>query len=259
MLEPATTIMPCNCGVVKSVSKICAACENNASNFLHQVKNICQKNNTVFILDEMITGFRWHLNGAQTYFGVEPDLSTFGKGMANGFAVAALVGKKELMDLGSIYEEGAERTFLISTTHGAEMSGMGAFLETVKIYREQYVIEHLWKFGEKLFTGINDVSKSMGLQNYFYMDGGYVSMNYLTKDNDGNVSLPFRTLFAQEMIKNGVLIPWIAPSFAHRDEELKLTLEAVDRSLQIYKKALSEGINKYLKGRVIKPVFRQFN
>lgn len=259
MLEPATTLMPCNCGVVRSVSKICATCENNSSNFLHQVKSICRRNSTVFILDEMITGFRWHLNGAQTYFGVEPDLSTFGKGMANGFAVAALVGKKELMDLGGIYEEGAERTFLISTTHGAEMSGMGAFLETVKIYKNQNVIEHLWKFGEQLFTGINDVSKSIGLQHNFYMDGGYVSMNYVTKDNNGSVSLPLRTLFAQEMIKNGVLIPWIAPSFAHREEELKLTLGAVERSLQIYKKALSEGVDKYLKGRVIKPVFRQFN
>lgn len=244
MLEPATTIRPI---------------ETEGGNFLHLVKATCRKNGAVFILDEMITGFRWHLNGAQKYFGVEADISTFGKGMANGFAVAALVGKRELMELGAINKSGAERTFLISTTHGAEMNGMGAFIEAVKIYKEQNVINHLWQFGEKLFNGFNAVSESLGLKDHFYSDGGFVAMNYVTKDQSGAVSFPFRTLFSQEMIKNGVLIPWIAQSFAHGDAELKLTLDAAEKSLKIYKKALSEGIDKYLQGPAIKPVFRTHN
>jgi glutamate-1-semialdehyde 2,1-aminomutase len=99
----------------------------------------------------------------------------------------------------------------------------------------------------------------MGLSDLFYMDGGYVSMNYITKDPEGNISMPFRTLFAQEMIKNGVLIPWIAPSFAHGQKELDLTLQAVSDALQVYKKALYEGIDKYLVGPAVKPVFRQYN
>ena len=72
--------------------------------FLNKVKEICHKDGALFIIDEMITGFRWHLQGAQTYYGVEPDLCTFGKGMANGFSVAAVGGKREFMNVGGIKE-----------------------------------------------------------------------------------------------------------------------------------------------------------
>lgn len=248
IMEPATTLLPI------SYEK-----DGKRTNFLKEVQNICNKNGTVFIIDEMITGFRWHLNGAQAYYDIQPDISTFGKGMANGFAVSAMVGKRELMEMGSIHKEGTERTFLLSTTHGAEMCGLGAFLETVKIYKEKNVINHLWKYGEKLFNGVNTISKQLDIKDFFYMEGNFVSMNYVTKDTTGNISLAFRTLFAQEMIKNGVLIPWVAPSFMHKDEELNFTLEAVENSLKVLKKALEEGINKYLVGPTIKPVFRQFN
>lgn len=262
IMEPATTLNPCkedSCMAQLDTDLICANCKNNKNNFLHQVQNICKKDGAVFIIDEMITGFRWHLHGAQTYFGIEPDLSTFGKGMANGFAVAALVGKRELMNLGSIDVSGSERTFLVSTTHGAEMPGMGAFLETVAIYEEQEVVRHLWEYGKKLYDGINEISKCLGLADYFYMDGSYISMNYVTKNEDGNISMAFRTLFSQELIKNGVLMPWIAPSFAHGEEELLITLKAVMAALEVYKLALSKGVGKYLVGPEIKPVFRQFN
>lgn len=262
IMEPATTLVPCTsnkCNAVRSIDHTCASCLENSNNFLQKVQKLCNSNGTVFIIDEMITGFRWHLQGAQTYFNIQPDLSTFGKGMANGFAVSALVGKKELMKLGSINTPGAERTFLISTTHGAEMPGMGAFIETVNVYKSKNVIGHLWKFGEQLFNGINAISKQIGIEEYFYMEGGYVSMNYVTKDAGGSLSLAFRTLFSQEMIKNGVLIPWIAPSLAHGEIELAQTLKSVETSLMVYKKALAEGIDKYLIGPAIKPVFRQFN
>jgi glutamate-1-semialdehyde 2,1-aminomutase len=262
ILEPATTIMPCSspdCNAHRRLDKTCAEVEHTEDNFLKKVQKVCNKNGAVFILDEMISGFRWHLNGAQTYFGVQPDISTFGKGMANGFAVAAIVGKKELMDEGGINKPGKERTFLISTTHGAEMGGMGAFIETVNIYRKENVISHLWKYGEQLFNGTNSISRELGIQDYFYMDGGYVSMNYVTKDKNGAVSMPFRTLFAQEMIKHSILIPWIAPSLAHGEMEIDITLSAIRSSLQVVKKGLEEGVEKYLVGPAVRPVFRQFN
>lgn len=248
IMEPATTLLPKNYQ---------EAGEN--VNFLQKVQKICRSNDSIFIIDEMITGFRWHLNGAQTYYGIEPDICTFGKGMANGFAVAALVGKRDLMEIGSINKLGTERTFLLSTTHGAEMCGLGAFIETVNIYKEEAVIDHLWKYGEMLFTGINAISEGLGIKEHFYMDGNAVSMNYLTKDQDGNTSLGFRTLFAQEMIKNGVLIPWIAPSFMHGEAELKQTMLAVESSLKVVKEALNDGLDKHLVGDEIKPVFRKFN
>ena len=86
------------------------------------------------ILDEIVTGFRWHSKGAQHMFDVEPDLTTFGKAMANGYALAALGGRRELMELGSIDRAGMERTFLISSTHGSEQVGLAAFLATLDIY-----------------------------------------------------------------------------------------------------------------------------
>ena len=95
--------------------------EVEGETFLHDVQRLCKKNNIVFILDEMITGFRWHLSGAQAYYNLSPDLSTFGKAMANGFSVAAVAGKRDIMELGGIDKIGKERVFLLSTTHGADV------------------------------------------------------------------------------------------------------------------------------------------
>ena len=240
MLEPATGSHPKN-------------------NYLHRVKDLCRENGTLMILDEMITGFRWHLQGAQAYYDIEPDLCTFGKGMANGFSVAALAGKREFMEVGGIKNIGAERVFLTSTTHGAEMCGLGALVETIKFYKEHDVVEHLWKFGEMLIKEMNDIAKELQITDFFEATGIECSPNYITTDINKNVSLEFRTLFSQEMIKCGVLMPWIALSYAHTNKELEITLEAVRKSLKIYAHALNDGVNKYLKGDIIKPVFRRFN
>jgi len=261
MLEPATTVVPCkkDCGEQLSYERPCFQCPNNRSNFLHAVQQLCRSNGALFILDEMITGFRWHLRGAQTYFGVEPDLSTFGKGMANGFSVAALVGRREVMDVGSISRPGAERTFLLSTTHGGEMSGLRAFIETVRIYREKDVCRHLWSYGEKLRMGLLDIAKEFGVTGHFSPDGPPISLNYVTLDASGAPSMEFRALFAQEMVRHGVLMPWIAVSLAHNDTELDLTLDAARKSLQVYVKALNDDVKKYLQGHAVKPVFRKYN
>lgn len=261
MLEPATTVDPCpaECTKVRTLGEKCIGCANNEHNFLYKVKELCHKNGALFILDEMITGFRWDLKGAQNFFGVIPDLATFGKGMANGFSVTALVGQREFMKIGGIKEEGMERTFLVSTTYGAEMPALGALVETIKMYKEFNITNHFWDYGAKLFNGFNSVSESIGIRDKVFMDGGYVCMNFVTKDNEGNTSLPFRTLFSQEMIKNGILMPWIAVSFAHKEEQLKFTFEALEKVLVVYKKALLEGIDKYLEGPPIKPVFRKYN
>ena len=233
--------------------------EHPKNNFLHEVKSLCHKNGAVFILDEMITGFRWHLKGAQYYYGVEPDLCTFGKTMANGFSVAAIAGKRELMQQGSIEFQGTERLFMLSTTHGAEMSGLGAFVATIKFMRENNVIDHLWGYGSKLVNLMNETAKDFNLEKYFVAGGVECSPYYLTFDKDGQYSLGLRTLFSQEMIKNGVLIPWIAISYMHGDEELRITKKALQHTFEVYKKAINEGIDKYLVGDVIKPVFRKYN
>lgn len=239
ILEPATTSEP-------------------KDNFLNKVKDICHKNGAIFILDEMITGFRWDLQGAQHYYNVEPDLCTFGKGMANGFSVAALMGKREIMELGGLFHD-KERVFLISTTHGGEMCGLGALKETIKVYKELNVIEHLWNYGKKLVDGMNNISKELGILDCFYLEGVPVSPNYVCKNKGQEASLEFRTLFSQEMINNGVLIPWIALSYSHGYRELDITLNAVRKSLIVYREALEKGIENYLIGNPIKPVFRKYN
>jgi len=236
-----------------------AASSHPQDGFLQGVKEICHKNGALFILDEMITGFRWHLQGAQVYYNVEPDLCTFGKGMANGFSVCALAGKREFMKIGGIKEEGTERVFLTSTTHGAEMCGLGAFVKTIEFYQANDVISHLWSYGNKLITGMNNIAKEIGIEANFEATGVPCSPNYTTKDQTGNASLPFRTLFSQELIKNGVMMPWIAISYAHTDNELEFTLNAVKNSLSVYSKALNDGVENYLVGPAIKPVFRTFN
>lgn len=236
-----------------------ASSEHPKDNFLHKVKELCIKHGAVFILDEMITGFRWHLKGAQHYYGIEADICTFGKAMANGFSVAAVAGKKEIMQLGSIEFVGQERLFLLSTTHGAEMSGLGAFVETMKFMKEHKVVEHIWSYGKKLINLMNELAKEFGIEKNFIAGGIECSPYYLTFDNKGENSLGLRTLFSQEMIKNGILIPWIALSYAHGDEELEITKNALIKTFEIYKKAVHEGYEKYLIGDVIKPVFRKFN
>ena len=260
MLEPATTVGPCD--AAPGYDRLHPPTREVAAwpgNFLRQVQDLCRREGALFILDEMITGFRWDLHGAQKLFGVQPDLSTFGKGMANGFAVAALVGRREVMEVGAINKPGQERTFLVSTTHGGEMASLAAFLETVAVYEEKDVVGHLWDFGAKLVTGLEQVARDAGVAQAFQLQGSAISMNYVTFDRDGQPSLPLRTLFSQEMIRNGVLMPWIAQSFSHGESELQQTLEAARKALAVYAQALDGGVERFLQGPVIKPVFRQFN
>jgi glutamate-1-semialdehyde 2,1-aminomutase len=236
-----------------------AANEEPRDGFLQHVKDLCGKNGAVFILDEMITGFRWHMKGAQYMYRVTPDLCTFGKAMANGFSVSCVAGRREIMELGSIEVEGRERVFLLSTTHGAEMAGLGAFIATMDFMRRNTVVEHLWSYGRKLMAVMERQAAAHGIGDCFKVGGVPCSPFYTTLDRKGANSLALRTLFSQEMIRNGVLMPWIALAYRHGDAELTATEHALDRALAVYRLALDEGVDKYLQGPVIKPVFRKYN
>ena len=233
--------------------------EHPKQGFLQEVQELCKENSIVFVLDEMITGFRWHMKGAQHYYGIKPDLCTFGKAMANGFSVAAVAGKREIMELGSIEFEGRERIFLLSTTHGAEMSGLGAFIETMDFMEKNNVVEYLWSYGRKLIDLINTTAKEYEVNKSFIASGVECSPIYYTLDKGGNISLELKTLFMQEMIKNGVLMPWIALSYSHTEEELNITKKALEKTFEVYRKAYTNGVGNYLVGDVVKPVFRQYN
>ena len=262
VMEPGTSVCP---SIHKDVKACCEAgfCKSASrkieDNFLQQVQKVCNDNGIVFILDEMITGFRWHMKGAQHTYGIKPDLSTFGKAMANGYSVSCVAGKREIMELGSIEKKGKERVFLLSTTHGAEMNSLGAFIETVNFMHQNDTIDHLWRFGAKLVDGINKISSEYKISNHFKIVGPSCSPTFQTFDLSGNLSYSLRTLFVQEMIKSRVLMPWIALSHHHREAELLKTLEAVDKSLAVYKSALEGDVKNFLDGPEIKPVFRKYN
>lgn len=236
-----------------------AASDEPRDGFLQQVQALCRREGIVFVLDEMITGFRWHLKGAQHLYGIQPDICTFGKAMANGFSVACVAGHRDIMQLGAIDTVGAERVFLLSTTHGAEMSGLGAFVATLGLMQREPVIEHLWAYGAKLKALMNQLAASHGIAHSFRVGGADCSPWYATLDADGLASPALRTVFSQEMVRNGVLMPWIALCYRHGEAELAATGAALDAAFCVYRKALEDGPETYLEGPAIKPVFRRFN
>lgn len=258
-IDSLEAVLEAHAGQVACVVLEPAATEDPVDNFLQRVQALCVKHGAVFILDEMITGFRWHMKGAQHLYGVKPDLCTFGKAMANGFSVSCVAGRREIMELGSIEVPGRERVFLLSTTHGAEMSGLGAFLATMKFMHERKVVEHLWNHGAELVAMLRRQAAAHGIDHSFRVGGAACSPWYLTLGSDGAASLPLRTLFAQEMIRHGVLMPWIALCYHHRAATLEFTEQAVDKAFKVYRRALEEGVEKHLVGPAIKPVFRKHN
>jgi len=226
--------------------------------FLQKVKDLCHANGALLIFDEIITGFRWHLGGAQKYHGIVPDLSTFGKAMGNGFSISALVGKKEIMELGGLHHE-KEKVFLLSTTYGAETHSLAAALATMKIYETEPVIEHLFRQGERLAKGIHQSVQEHHLEDNFGVLGKPCNLLYFTRDLDQQPSQPMRTLFLQEIIKHGIIAPSLVVSYSHTDADIDRTLDAINEALYIYRKALDEGYEKYLVGQPIKPAVRKYN
>ena len=236
-----------------------AKADEPQDNFLHEARRIAHENGALFILDEMITGFRWHLRGAQKLYDVEPDLSCFGKALGNGFAISALAGKVEYMQLGGLIQTDHPRVFLLSTTHGAETHAMAAAIATMTIYRDEPVIERLYEQGSKLAAGVNAAIAAHGLQNHVRLFGRPCCLAYGTLDEAGQPSQAFRTLFLQETIRRGVLMPSLVVSYTHSDTDIARTVDAIDGALGIYVRALNDGVGSYLTGRPSQVVYRRFN
>ena len=239
MLEPETTQPP-------------------GEQFLHKLRELAHRHGALFVFDEMITGFRWHIGGGQAFHGVEPDLATFGKAIGNGFSVAALVGKRQYMRLGGL-DHDRERVFLLSTTHGGETHALAAAIATMRYYREHDVVAHLWRQGERLARGVNQAIARHRLQEYVSLAGRPCNLVYATCNADHERSQSFRALFLQELIRHGVIAPSFVVSYSHADTDIDRTIDAVDRALSVYAKALTDGVEKHLVGRPVKPVFRKYN
>jgi glutamate-1-semialdehyde 2,1-aminomutase len=223
--------------------------------YLSGVASRCRAAGAVFVLDEIITGFRFHRAGVQTEIGVVPDLTTLGKALGNGYAVSALLGRRDLMELGGI-DHDRERVFLLSTTHGAESGGLAAARTVMRIQREEAVIETLYRQGSLLRTGVNDLVAAAGLTGYVGVAGRTCNLVYVTKDREGRRSQAYRSLFMQELIRGGVLGPSFVLNTSHDASALDQTFRAVEQALVVYARALEDGVEPFLTGRPVQPVFR---
>ena len=232
-----------------------AATEEPNEGYLQLVKDICEREGIVLIFDEVVSGFRFHPKGAQYLYGVTPDLSTFGKAMANGYSISALVGKEDIMQLGGL-EHDKERIFLLSTTYGGETHHLRAAQKSIEILNQNNyeVTKHIWSVGKTIKDNYNSLANKYELDKYTSMQGIDCRPYFYFKDNI------LRTLFAQEMIKYGVLIQGIVPSYSHRQSEISQTIEAFDNSLKVLANAIyNNDVEKILIGQAVKPVFRKYN
>jgi glutamate-1-semialdehyde 2,1-aminomutase len=185
---------------------------------------------------------------------VVPDLSTFGKAVANGFSLSILCGRRDLLRLGSRERE-EDNVFLLSTTHGAETPSLAAAIATMGVYRREPVIEHLHRQGERLARGVNESAARHGLQRHFELSGRPCNLFFGTRGPDGKPSQLFRTLFLQETLRRGVIMPSLVVSYSHTDADIDRTIEAIDGALQVYARALQDGVEGHLTGRPSRTVF----
>lgn len=226
--------------------------------FLEGLRRLADRDGFVLVFDEIITGMRWSRGGAQEVYGVTPDLSTWGKALGNGFAVSALAGKRELMELGGLRTEAA-RIFLLSTTHGPETTGLAAYLAVAEAYRQRDVVAVMERQGRRLADGANAAAAALGIADHFAVVGRPSCEVFVTRDHLGQPSQEFRTLFLQEMLERGILGQSFVISAAHTDDDVDRTVEAVGESLTVYAKALEAGSTAgLLRGRPVAPALRRF-
>jgi glutamate-1-semialdehyde 2,1-aminomutase len=255
-LDGVRALFDAHPGQIACVLLEAARIDEPAPGFLPGLQALCRERGALLIFDEMITGFRWNLGGAQKEYGVVPDLSTFGKALANGFALSALCGKRDVMRLGS-RERPEDDVFLLSTTHGAETPSLAAALKTMAIYRSEPVIAHLHRQGERLAVGARQAARRHGVERQFQVWGRACNLLFSTADANGHPSQPFRTLFLQELIARGVIAPSFVVSYSHSDADLDRTIEAVDGALAVYARALADGVDRFLTGGPSRPVFNR--
>lgn len=218
--------------------------------FLKAVAELSRRNGAILIFDEVVTGFRLALGGAQEHYGVAPDLACFAKAMANGYPVSAVVGRRDLMMK-------CEDIFF-SSTFGGEALSLAAAKATITKLKSHKVIPHLWRQGQKLMDAFNADSRRLGI--------GQVDCIGLAphtvvrfRDAAGADSLAMRSLFQQELVKRGILfLAGFNICFAHDDETIARAIAANREALEILAAAMKAGdVEKRLEGPCVEPVFRK--
>lgn len=218
--------------------------------FLEEIRDLTHKNKAVFIFDETITGFRFSKGGAQEYFGVIPDLATFGKGLANGYPLSALAGKAEIMRL-------MEEIFFSFTFGGETLSLAAALAATTKLQKKP-VIETLWSQGRKVVEGVKRLIAKYRLENILSISGKECWSFLLFKDSGVYSQWELKTLFLQEVFARGILtVGTHNMSYAHSDDDIFKLLSVYDKVFAIIEAVLAKrNLNKFLRAKPLMPLFK---
>jgi glutamate-1-semialdehyde 2,1-aminomutase len=218
--------------------------------FLEKVKDLTHKNGAVFIFDETITGFRFANGGAQELFNVIPDLATFGKGLANGYPVSAVVGKEEIMHQ-------AEEVFF-SFTFGGETLSLAAAMASLTKLRTQPVVRTIWEQGKKVIDGTTALISKHGIGPAITTGGKPCWSFLLFQDTPTCTQWELKTLFLQEVFARGILtIGTHNMSYAHSDDDIATLLRTYDEVFGILRGALDRGnITSLLRTAPLVPLFR---
>lgn len=221
-----------------------------APGYLAGVKELTHRHGAVLVFDETVTGFRYANGGAQEYFGVTPDLATFGKGMANGYPVSAVVGRAEIMRL-------MEEIFF-SFTFGGETLSLAAALATLEKLQREPVVATLRCRGEALSRAVEEQIQKHRLADWVGM-AGHPSWTFLTlKDAPGCSTWDAKTLLMQELLARGIL--WIGShnmSYAHTESDIDQLAAAYDASFHLLRKAIETGRPQdFLRCEPLQPLFK---
>jgi glutamate-1-semialdehyde 2,1-aminomutase len=220
------------------------------NDFLYLLREICEKKGVLLIFDEMWTGFRLAIGGAQEYFGVKADLITFSKAIANGMPLSVLTGRADVMQL-------LEKDVFFFTTFGGETLSLAAAKATLIEMLAHQVPQFIAAQGKKLLVGLNIILNEEGID--FIRCRGFDCRTMLTFDPGIGNPLPLKSLIQQEFFKRGIL--WSGfhnISYSHTDEDIKYTLEAYREVLIYAKRVVQEDIVlSSLCGEVVEPVFRK--
>jgi glutamate-1-semialdehyde aminotransferase len=224
--------------------------EEPKDNFLHNLKEICAANGTLLIFDEMWTGFRVALGGAQEYFGIKADLACYSKAVANGMPISILAGRSDVMSL-------LEKDVFFFTTFGGEALSLAAAKATITELRDKQVPEHLARQGRKLKEGYNRIAAELGIA--YTRCSGFDCRTIVTFDASAGNPLEMKSFVQQEMIKRGIL--WAGfhnVCFSHSDEDVEYTLSVYREVLPLLKEAVEAGdVAARLHGTPVEPVFRK--
>ena len=230
--------------------------EPPAPGFFAGLRQLCDRNEALLVLDEIITGFRWHERGAQFVYSIEPDLCTFGKGIVNGFPLSALAGRREVMRLGGFVDD-TDRVFLLSQTAAAQPWALAALLAVIDTYEREHITDQLHDIGAELRAGVEDVVAGAGLSEYFQLRGRDCNLVYVARDGEGQPSQEFRTLVLQEFLERGILAPSFVVNIAHDPKAIRQTVDAVAELMPVYRRALDDGVATVLRGRPVRPAIRR--